>query len=67
MLSNKDDTHEIIEEFGHLQEKIIKLETEVLNMTRKRDAWCTTTFVAAPITAGLGFIFGFVFANKYGN
>lgn len=67
LLSNKDDTHEIIEEFGRLQEKIIKLETEVLNMTRKRDAWRTATFVATPIAAGVSFIFGFVFANKHGN
>lgn len=65
LLSNKDDTHEIIEEFGRLQEKIIKLETEVLNMTRKRDAWRTTTFVAAPIAAGIGFIFGCIITNKY--
>lgn len=65
LLSNKDDTHEVIEELGRLQEKITKLDTEVLNMTRKRDAWRTATFVATPIAAGLGFILGCIFTNKY--
>lgn len=65
LLSNKDDTHVIVKELGILQEKIIKLDTEVVTMTNKRNAWRTATCIATPVALGIGFILGFVVSYKY--